>query len=243
MNLLGSIDLDNLCVSHLRELAKLSVAKMSKPSLWTMGIEDRTDRTRIPQSANVTGPPETTNSRRRARSLSDITRPEVVKRPRLDKSDLSMHHETAKPSDEECRRQVLAELKQRSVPSSHSEETDRLITAILQVSRQPNTDKTVGKIEVLFLPGDEAGTLLESGAVEVPIVTDRQQHFRWSGRYTPIAELFRRMVDLKRTVSVQIPSREATIRSFESRTLAEIRKRICHELNQGNRGGTSRVRE
>ena len=129
---------------------------------------------------------------------------------------------------------MLTELKEKmdqtkAVCGSHGEETDKLIYALLQSSKQPNTDEAAGKVEALLLSGDEAGSIVESGTINAPIFTDQQQQFQWSSIDRPIAQLFRRMVDLKRTVSVQIPSRKATLQSYEPHKLAEVQQRFLHQ--------------
>ena len=222
---------ERLCIPHLREFARLlSAVKVLRESTASTTGEQRVGDLRPDNSISVFG---ATSGRRRTRSLPDIHHPEVLKRPRLDttppaKSGAERPMQD-REGDKEYRWQMLTELKQkRTAPDSHGEATDKLVLRILQTSKLPNTDGAAGKMEALFLPGDEAGAKVESGTVDMPIITDQQQHFRWSGRDRPIVELFRRMVDFTRTVSVQIPSRKVTQRSFEPRTLNEIQKRFIN---------------
>jgi len=70
---------------------------------------------------------------------------------------------------------------------------------------------------------DAAG--VKFGSPNVPVITKYQQQLEWSGG-RPIDELFRRMEDVNRTVSVQIPSRNSALESFESRKLTEIQARF-----------------
>ncbi|ROW18037.1 hypothetical protein VPNG_00019 [Cytospora leucostoma] len=133
--------------------------------------------------------------------------------------------------DEEFRRQVVAELAENFTDLkeddwSRGETTNRYIHAILSKCQHPNTDIRKGPVDVGFLSGNEAATNLESGAGRLPIVTTGQQQFRWSSGERPIAQLFRRMEDLGRQVSVQIPSHNFDLPSYETKSLNEIKERF-----------------
>jgi len=229
--------LERLCLPHLREFARsLSAVKAPRETTALMAGEQRILDLQPNNSISVFA---ATSGRRRTRSLSDIHYPEVLKRSRLDTNRPAKSGEEQsvqdREGDEEYRRRVLTELEQkRTAPGSHGEATNKLILRILQSSKLPNTPGAAGPTEALFLSGDDAGAKVEAGTVGVPIFTDQQQHFRWSGRDRPIIELFRRMVDLTRTVSVQIPSRKATLKSFEPHTLNEVRKRFTSGSESDN---------
>ncbi len=233
--------LELLCVHHLREVAKvLSVGSIPlEAGPATIPLEAGSATTPHEPGPSTAASPTGARGLRRARSPHDMHHGEVFKRLRFDEPNMSLGGGTAgqpmhdPDGDDACRRQVLAELRQqidqkKSVPESHGEATNDLILALLQVCEQPNTDETVGRVEVLFLSGHEAGAMVECGAVDMPIVTDPQQQFRWSGKGRPTEELFRRMVDLQRLVSVQVPSRKTVCRSFEPRKLAEIQRRFVN---------------
>ncbi|KAK0716736.1 hypothetical protein B0T26DRAFT_740451 [Lasiosphaeria miniovina] len=134
--------------------------------------------------------------------------------------------------DDTYRRQVLAELREKSSQhtssqDSHGKGTDELIYKLLEKAEQPNADSSKGIVEALFCTGDEAASLAESGSPhDAPIITEGQQQFRWSKGDRPIAQLFRRMGFLDKSVSVQIPSRSSTAQSYEVRKLSEVRKRF-----------------
>lgn len=133
--------------------------------------------------------------------------------------------------DQEFRRKVLTELAENFTDLkeddwSRGETTNRYIHAILSKCKHPNTDVRRGPVDIGFLGGNEASTVLESTTDRLPIVTTGQQQFRWSSKERPIAQLFRRMEDLSRQVSVQIPSHNFDIPSYETKSLNEIKERF-----------------
>lgn len=68
--------------------------------------------------------------------------------------------------------------------------------------------------------------MLDSGSPHEPVITEKEQMFKWRPQLRPIAELFRRMENLDRRVSVQVPSRHCMDDSFESRDLIQVRDRF-----------------
>lgn len=140
--------------------------------------------------------------------------------------------------DEDFRHKVLAELAGNFTDLkeddwSRGETTNRYIHAILSKCKHPNTDVRRGPVDVGFLGGIEAATILESGTERIPIITTGQQQFRWTSNERPIAQLFRRMEDLSRQVSVQIPSHNFDLPSYETKSLSEIKERFLRgEVSQ-----------
>lgn len=133
--------------------------------------------------------------------------------------------------NEGFRRRVLSELSQSFTELheddwSRGETTNRYIHAILSKCELPNTDPRYGPVDAGFLSGEEAAVVLERGAETVPIFTQGQQNFKWDHQSRPIVQLFHRMEDLDRGVSVQIPSHDFDLPSFEKKKLAEIRERF-----------------
>lgn len=133
--------------------------------------------------------------------------------------------------NEEFRRKVLVELAREFTDLkeddwSRGETTNRYIHAILSKCEHPNTDVMKGPIDAGFLNAQEASTILERGTERLPIITTGQQQFRWSGSERPIAQLFKRMEDLSRQVSVQIPSHNFDLPSYETKSLSAIRDRF-----------------
>ncbi|KAK2610505.1 hypothetical protein N8I77_003931 [Diaporthe amygdali] len=133
--------------------------------------------------------------------------------------------------NEEFRRRVLVELAREFTDLkeddwSRGETTNRYIHAILSKCEHPNTDVRKGPIDVGFLNAQEASTILEKGTERLPIITTEQQQFKWTGSERPIAQLFRRMEDLSRQVSVQIPSHNFDLPSYETKSLSAIRERF-----------------
>lgn len=133
--------------------------------------------------------------------------------------------------NEEFRRKVLMELEHEFTDLkeddwSRGETTNRYIHAILSKCKHPNTDVRKGPIDAGFLNSQEASTILERGAERLPIITTGQQQFKWTGSERPIAQLFKRMEDLSRQVSVQIPSHNFDLPSYETKSLNAIRERF-----------------
>lgn len=133
--------------------------------------------------------------------------------------------------NEEFRRKVLVELEHEFTDRkeddwSRGETTNRYIHSILSKCEHPNTDVRKGPIDVGFLNSEEASTILEKGTERLPIITTGQQQFKWTGSERPIAQLFKRMEDLSRQVSVQIPSHNFDLPSYETKSLSAIRDRF-----------------
>ncbi|KXX81132.1 ATP synthase subunit alpha [Madurella mycetomatis] len=232
--------LTQLCRSHLQLFAARTSAIASQKAI-SIGNQDTTSVGSLSMSTNRP-------ARRRTASLPDIIQ-QMPKRPRLDGSpsfpymhtirsgitrDRPMHNRMA---DDAYRRRALAELQEKpgqAMPprDSHGEGTNILIHKLLEQAQQPNTDNNRGIVEALFCTGDEAARLVESELpCDTPIITDGQQQFRWSKGDRPIVQLFRRMGGLDKSVSVQVPSRSSTSRSFEVRKLSEVRKRFLDQKN------------
>ncbi|OJD20969.1 hypothetical protein ACJ73_07690 [Blastomyces percursus] len=124
--------------------------------------------------------------------------------------------------DEAFLRQVLKEIGRRQdVKGSHGGITNKLIRVLLTQSKMAD-DGT----DVHFWSGSRASVEVESGNVSIPIVVESQQPFQWSSLDRPIKQLFQHMRGFHREVSVQIPSRNGELESFESRTLHEVRERF-----------------
>ncbi|CAK7563508.1 MAG: hypothetical protein SEPTF4163_001377 [Sporothrix epigloea] len=132
--------------------------------------------------------------------------------------------------DDAYRRQMRNEIQRRfgvpGIENTHGGVTDRTIYDLLGVAEQPNDDPGRGPVDVHFLSGEEAHKLLDSRSPYEPVVTQHEQVFQWRPRLRPIAELFQRMENLDRHVSVQVPSRDCMGDSFESRDLTEVRDRF-----------------
>ncbi|KAH8903830.1 hypothetical protein BR93DRAFT_901405 [Coniochaeta sp. PMI_546] len=108
---------------------------------------------------------------------------------------------------------------------THGDVTARLILKLLQVCESPDTS------EALLLSGQEAAARMEAGVTDCPIFTDGQQQFSWAPDSRPIEEIFRRMENLNRNVSVQVPSRKYHLRSFEKHKLLEVQQRFLEAEN------------
>jgi hypothetical protein len=130
--------------------------------------------------------------------------------------------------DEDFRQQVMSEMAARienKELKSHGDVSDRLIYSILLNCKAPSPD------EAYLLSGEEAAARVEAGTSDCPIFTQGQQQFKWDPSHRPISELFRRMEDLNRSVSVQIPSRKAYLQSFQKQKLSDVQKRFMESYN------------
>jgi hypothetical protein len=220
--------LEHLCHTHLQLFATRTLAIASAQSVTSSPISIDADRP----------------VRRRAASLPDITE-YPSKRLRLDgpppfastyitRSDITNPIQD-RMADDTYRRQVQAELLETSrqdmaFRDSHGKETDKLVRKLLEKVEQPNTDSSQGVVDAFFCTGDEAASLVEAGSSgDAPIITEAQQQFRWSNGDRPIAQLFRRMGGLDKSVSVQIPSRKATTKSFAALKLSVVRERFLNQ--------------
>ncbi|KAH8707503.1 hypothetical protein GQ44DRAFT_628656 [Phaeosphaeriaceae sp. PMI808] len=89
---------------------------------------------------------------------------------------------------------------------------------------QPAVTPGKSTIEAYFLSGCEAEAHLESDVTLYgPIITEHQQPFQWTkGNGRPIEQLFDRMWNLDRTVSVQDPSHAIEEKSCTQKTLKDV---------------------
>lgn len=149
--------------------------------------------------------------------------------PRLDYGPMVDHSpKLDKARDQAFRLQVVQELQEK--PSlekgkSHGDVTGRLVLKLLQLCQPPDDS------EAYVLSGQEAAAKMEAGPTDCPIFTEGQQLFSWAADTRPVEQMFRRMENLNRAVSVQVPSRKSYNRSFEKHKLLEIQQRF---LDSGN---------
>jgi hypothetical protein len=114
--------------------------------------------------------------------------------------------------DASFRQQVMAQLERnlmpKKSPKTWGELNNQVMYSLLSRASQPRTLGDESEEEVYFMTGEEARSLLESGAtLHGPIITEGQQQFQWEQRKgRPVEQLFRRMGNPNRTVSVQKPS-------------------------------------
>lgn len=134
--------------------------------------------------------------------------------------------------NEDFRHRVLFELAQSFTDRkeddwSRGETTNRYIHAILSKCEPPNTNLLHGPVDAGFLSGDEAAAVIEKGGETIPLFTEGQQQFQWTDSHRrPIAQLFHRMEDLTREVSVQIPSHNFDLPSYKTKSLEDVRDRF-----------------
>ncbi|KAF1358485.1 hypothetical protein EJ07DRAFT_123933 [Lizonia empirigonia] len=130
--------------------------------------------------------------------------------------------------DASFRQQVMAQLSQKTrqkrVPKTWGQLNNHAMLSLLSRASQPRTLGDESEEEVCFMTGKEARSLLESGAtLHGPIITEGQQQFQWEqSKGRPVEQLFRRMGNPNRTVSVQKPSLGLEQPSFVAMRLRDI---------------------
>ncbi|KMU77083.1 hypothetical protein CISG_06121 [Coccidioides immitis RMSCC 3703] len=211
---------NSLCYQHLRKFTSITTR---------IALDDeRSDTWREDTSEVVPSSQRPTLTRRL--SAPDLHY-RAAKRMRFDDQNSpvrTMNRGYERPHDpvrdERFMKQVLEEIVGRlpqEAEDSHGGITNRLIHRLLTRSKTADDG-----IDAHFWSGKRAAAEVESGNVNIPIIVESQQPFQWSGSDRPILQLFQRMGGFHREVSVQIPSRDGELESFESRTLHEVRERF-----------------
>jgi hypothetical protein len=144
-------------------------------------------------------------------------------------------HDTT--GDAVFREQVLAHLAHnvvRRAAKTWGEQNNIVMYDLLSRARQPVTSGRDDEIEAYFLTGEEAEGRLDSNSVlHGPIVTENQQQLKWDLRKgKPLVQLFRRLVNLNRSVSVQKPSRSLEISSFVQMQLSDVRNKFQENVSK-----------
>jgi hypothetical protein len=126
------------------------------------------------------------------------------------------------------RQQVIAQLAQQKTqqqtPRTWGELNSQVMYSLLGRAGQPTTISDDREQEVYFVTGEEARSLLESRvALTGARINEVQQHFKWDQRKgRPIKQLFRRMGNPNRSVSVQKPSLSLQQPSCTSMRLGDL---------------------
>ncbi|KAJ4285971.1 hypothetical protein N0V90_013537 [Kalmusia sp. IMI 367209] len=132
-------------------------------------------------------------------------------------------------ADAQFRDQVLTQLEQKMARNKPCETWGELnvegMHALLSRAKQPATTGTESEKEAYFLTSQEAERRLEAhAAIHGPIITENQQQFRWnSHKGRPIEQLFRRMGNPDRSISVQKSSLSLQQSSFMPMQLETVR--------------------
>lgn len=194
--------------------------RTSTPGIYEYEYERSAKRRRVGAHTTGTGQSHQAPPCQPAECPSVLGRRPQPGRPHLNPKD-----------DDLFRRKVLTELEQSFTDRkedewSRGETTNRYIHAILSKCQHPNTNLMNGPVDAGFLSGSEAAHIIERGTERIPIFTEGQQQFTWDESTRPIAQLFHRMEDLTREVSVQIPSHDFDVPSYETKSLTEIRDRF-----------------
>ncbi|KAF2647718.1 hypothetical protein K491DRAFT_291679 [Lophiostoma macrostomum CBS 122681] len=213
---------DSLCLGHLKKYATWATAGL----VYNQNSNDIMLTTNPKRP--IIGPEHilpSTNSKRRRLSLPEalssfeqvIGNPQsldnlgdsVIQIPKESKDVRPVHD---KSGDALFREQVLAQLEQRITrsgpPKRWGELNDQVMSTLLRRASQPTVEGNEDEKEAYFLTGEEAERRLEPHIeLHGPIVTINQQQFKWDrDKGQPIHQLFRRMGNPYRSVSVQSPS-------------------------------------
>lgn len=142
----------------------------------------------------------------------------------------SAHHGFDWKAGEAYLAQAVVEIRQQAMKKSNSRVTltAQCLLPIPESCKRPMTDGN-GPIELYRLDGAQARALLDGTTPDVPVIAENQQHFQWQNQARPIPEFFDWIEDHDRRVSVQIPSLEASRRSYEQRTVQQVRERFLSE--------------
>ncbi|KAL5408044.1 hypothetical protein PMIN04_011533 [Paraphaeosphaeria minitans] len=172
--------------------------------------------TQLSRSSSVIGERDSSDDR----ELIFISVPE-------DKSEARPLHQIL--TDAHFRDQVLTQLEQKTARNKPCKTWGELnaqgMHALLIRARQPVTTGAESGKEAYFSTSEEAERRLEPHAVlHGPIITENQQQFRWdSHNGRPIEQLFRRMGNSDRSVSVQRSSLSLQQPSFVPMRLGTVR--------------------
>lgn len=134
------------------------------------------------------------------------------------------------------RQKMLAQLEKKTArgrpPRTWGELNNQVMHDLFKRASRPVTDGSEHETEAYFLTGGEAEVRLESRAIlNGPIITEKQQQFRWHPqRGRPIEQLFRRIGNLNKAVSVQKPSLSLQKPSCRTMQLSDVQS-IFQESN------------
>jgi hypothetical protein len=224
---------DLLCLKHIKMYAKWATTCMLchqksedvvSVSISKRPTSDLIDPSPLPPNGVVY--PET-GVRFDRLSEGAVQDPGVLFFPVAEESGIPRPMYDAK-GDAHFRQQVMAQLQRKLMPKKSPktwrELNNQVMYSLLSRASQPTTIADESEEEVYYMTGDEAKSLLDSRIVlHGPIITEGQQQFRWDHRKRrPIEQLFRRMGNPTRRVSVQRPSLSLQQPSFESMPLGEV---------------------
>jgi hypothetical protein len=213
---------ESLCLEHLRKYARWATTSMLCYKKSNDSIALQTPKRLAPDLWSSF--PSTATKRRRlslpeSSSAIDRVSGEAVQQDNggnvffpVPESSSDVRPLCVAKEDALFRQQVMTQLSQKTrqkrAPRTWGQLNNQAMLSLLSRASQPRTLGDEGEEEVYFMTGEEARSLLESGAtLHGPIITEGQQQFQWEQRKgRPVEQLFRRMGNPNRTVSVQKPS-------------------------------------
>jgi hypothetical protein len=121
---------------------------------------------------------------------------------------------------------TINELKEAAKSPSATRGSDiaKVLLSILENCKLPCTEGSAA--DCLLLEGLNAKNILDSKTPDIPIITTRQQPFKWDNQCRPILKFFECIADHNREVSVQIPSLSTKENSFRPHTIKEVYQRF-----------------
>jgi hypothetical protein len=194
-----------LCHQRSNDTVTLQTPKRLAPDLWNSVPSTATKRRRLSL------PEARSDIDRVSREAVQQDNSSVVFFPVLEpSSDVRPTHDVKEDAlfHQQVMDQLSQKMRQKRAPRTWGQLNNQVMLSLLSRASQPRTLGDESEEEVYFMTGEEARSLLESGAtLHGPIITEGQQQFQWEKRKgRPVEQLFRRMGNPNRTVSVQKPS-------------------------------------
>jgi hypothetical protein len=194
-----------LCHQRSNDTVTSQTPKRSAPDLWNpvSSIVTKRRRLSLPEARSdidrVSG--QAVQQDTGGVVFFPIPEPSSNVRPTHDVKEDTLFHQ-------QVMSQLSQKTRQKRVPKTWGQLNNHAMLSLLSRVSQPRTLADESEEEVYFMTGEEARSLLESGAtLHGPIITKGQQQFQWEQRKgRPVEQLFRRMGNPNRTVSVQKPS-------------------------------------
>ncbi|OCL15342.1 hypothetical protein AOQ84DRAFT_35962 [Glonium stellatum] len=139
-------------------------------------------------------------------------------------------------ANDHFRKRVLAQLEKKidnRSPTTWGSLNNKVMHRLLSRAIPPVISGSNNGLEAYYLTGQEAENKLDFHATNLhgPIITHHQQQFEWDKRKgRPIGQLFRRMGNLNRTVSVQKPSLSLENDSFITMPLYDVQDKFLTNM-------------
>jgi hypothetical protein len=113
----------------------------------------------------------------------------------------------------------------RNLKNSHGFITNDRVRRLLPKALLPGMD-SAGKVEAIFCTVEKSFELVKS-TIDVPIIFPGKKESIWNDNERPIQQLFNTwLIDKKKKISVQIPSRDRTRDTFAIKKLKEVQDKF-----------------